>query len=204
MKTIIIRVLFKPLQQRNIYLCIMPQYDDKELIELCRNSQTKERGFRILLSQYKERTYWHIRRILLDHEDANDIVQDTFVKVWKNLDSFRGESSLFSWIYRIATNESLNFLRRMKNKSTVQIDKVEYLLVNKLDDNSLMSGDEIERKLQHSLLKLPEKQRLVFNMRYFEDLKYQEISDILGTSIGGLKASYHHAIKKIEENLKTD
>ena len=156
------------------------------------------------MSQYKERTYWHIRRILLDHEDANDIVQDTFVKVWKNLDSFRGDSSLFSWIYRIATNESLNFLRKMKNKSTVPIDKVEYLLVNKLDDNSMMSGDEIERKLQHSLLKLPEKQRLVFNMRYFEDLKYQEISDILGTSVGGLKASYHHAIKKIEENLKTD
>ena len=182
----------------------MPQYDDKELLKLCRDPQTKERGFRILLSQYKERTYWHIRRILLDHEDANDIVQDTFVKVWKNLDSFRGDSSLFSWIYRIATNESLNFLRKMKNKSTVQIDKVEYLLVNKLDDNSLMSGDEIERKLQRSLLKLPEKQRLVFNMRYFEDLKYQEISDILGTSVGGLKASYHHAIKKIEENLKTD
>jgi RNA polymerase sigma-70 factor (ECF subfamily) len=131
-------------------------------------------------------------------------VQDTFVKVWKNLDSFRGDSSLFSWIYRIATNESLNFLRKMKNKSTVPIDKVEFLLVNKLDNNSLMTGDEIERKLQRSLLELPEKQRLVFNMRYFEDLKYQEISDILGTSVGGLKASYHHAIKKIEENLKKD
>jgi RNA polymerase sigma-70 factor (ECF subfamily) len=182
----------------------MPQYDDKELIELCCNSHTKERGFRILLSQYKERTYWHIRRILLDHEDANDIVQDTYVKVWKNLDSFRGDSSLFSWIYRIATNESLNFLRKMKKKSTVPIDKVEFLLVNKLDNNSLMTGDEIERKLQRSLLELPEKQRLVFNMRYFEDLKYQEISDILGTSVGGLKASYHHAIKKIEENLKKD
>jgi len=182
----------------------MPQYDDKELIKLCRDPQTKEHGFRVLLSQYKERTYWHIRRILLDHEDANDIVQDTFVKVWKNLDSFRGDSSLFSWIYRIATNESLNFLRKMKKKSTVPIDKVEFLLVNKLDDNGLMSGDEIERKLQRSLLELPEKQRLVFNMRYFEDLKYQEISDILGTSVGGLKASYHHAIKKIEENLKKD
>ena len=182
----------------------MSNYTDQDIIALCRNPETKERGFRILMSQYKERTYWHIRHILLDHDDANDITQDTFVKVWKNLEKFRGDSSLFSWIYRIATNESLNFLRKMKNKSTSPIDKVEFLLVNKLDDNSLMTGDEIERKLQRSLLELPEKQRLVFNMRYFEDLKYQEISDILGTSIGGLKASYHHAIKKIEENLKMD
>ena len=182
----------------------MPKYTDQDIIELCRNPETKERGFRVLLSQYKERTYWHIRRILLDHEDANDITQDTFVKVWKNLEKFRGDSSLFSWIYRIATNESLNFLRKMKNKATTPIDKVEYLLINKLDDNSLMTGDEIEQKLHKSLLELPEKQRLVFNMRYFEDLKYQEISDILGTSVGGLKASYHHAVKKIEQNLKTD
>ena len=182
----------------------MPNYTDKDIIELCRNPETKERGFRVLLSQYKERTYWHIRRILLDHEDANDITQDTFVKVWKNLDRFRGDSSLFSWIYRIATNESLNFLRKMKKMSTIPIDKVEFMLANKLDNNSLMTGDEIEYKLQKSLLQLPEKQRLVFNMRYFDDLKYQEISNILGTSVGGLKASYHHAIKKIEESLKTD
>lgn len=182
----------------------MPQLDDKEIIKLCRDPQTKERGFRILLSQYKERTYWHIRRILLDHEDANDIVQDTFVKVWQNLDSFRGDSSLFSWVYRIATNESLNFLRKMKKMSTIPIEKVEYLLVDKLTNDSLMKGEDIEYKLQRALVELPEKQRLVFNMRYFEDLKYKEMSEILGTSVGGLKASYHHAIKKIEESLKID
>ncbi|RLD63766.1 MAG: RNA polymerase subunit sigma [Bacteroidetes bacterium] len=182
----------------------MSNHTDQDIIRLCRDPQTKERGFRILLSQYKERTYWHIRRILLDHEDANDITQDTFVKVWQNLDSFRGDSSLFSWIYRISTNESLNFLRKMKKMSTVPIEKVEYLLVDKLDNNNLIDGDDIEIKLQRYLLKLPEKQRLVFNMRYFEELKYKEISEILGTSVGGLKASYHHAIKKIEENLKID
>ena len=182
----------------------MPKLTDQEIIRLCRDPQQKERGFRVLVSTYKERTYWHIRRILIDHEDSKDITQDTFIKVWKNLDSFRGDSSLFSWIYRIGTNESLNFLRKMKNKATIPLDKVEFMLVNKLDQGDNLSGDEIEFKLQKALLDLPEKQRLVFNMRYFDDLKYQEISDILGTSVGGLKASYHHALKKVEEKLKLD
>jgi RNA polymerase sigma-70 factor (ECF subfamily) len=182
----------------------MPQLTDSEIIELCRDPQTKERGFRVLLKAYKERTYWHIRHIVIDHEDANDITQNTFIKIWKNLDNFRGDSSLFSWIYRIATNESLNYLRKLKRQSAVPIDKVEFLLINRIDDNSMMSGDEIERRLQKVLLELPEKQRLVFNMRFYDDLKYQEISDILGTSLGGLKASYHHAVKKIEEKLKSD
>ena len=182
----------------------MPQLTDREIIELCRDPKQRERGFRLLLAAYKERTYWHIRRIVIDHEDANDIVQNTFVKVWKNLEGFRQDAGLFSWIYRIATNESLNYLRKLKNQSNVSIDKVEFLLANRIDDNSLMSGDEIERKLQKALLELPEKQRLVFNMRFYDDLKYQEISEILGTSPGGLKASYHHAVKKIEEKLKED
>lgn len=182
----------------------MPELPEKDIIRLCCDPKQKERGFRILLSIYKERTYWHIRRIILDHDDANDVVQDTFIKVWKNLDSFRGDSSLFSWVYRIATNESLNFLRKKKRMSTVPIEKVEYLLIDKLETDNLIDGDEIEIKLQRSLLNLPEKQRLVFNMRYFDELKYKEISEILGTSVGGLKASYHHAIKKIEENLSLD
>ena len=180
----------------------MPEYTDQEIIDLCRDPQTRERGFRLLLGKYKERTYWHIRRIVIDHEDARDISQNTFIKVWKNIEHFRGDSALFSWIYRIATNESLNYLRKLKNQSSVNIDKVEFLLANRIDDNSLMSGDEIELRLQKALLELPEKQRLVFNMRYFDDLKYSEISKILGTSEGGLKASYHHAVKKIEERLK--
>jgi len=181
----------------------MPQYTDQEIIDLCRSSQTRERGFRVLLSQYKERIYWHIRRILYDHEDANDVTQDVFVKVWKSLDSFRGDSKLFSWIYRIATNESINYLRKMQKKKNVPFDQVSQYLESKVQHESL-SGDDIERKLHNALVKLPEKQRLVFNMKYFENLKYREIAQILDITEGSLKASYHYAVKKIEENLKQD
>jgi len=181
----------------------MPNYTDQEIIDLCRSSQTRERGFRILLSQYKERVYWHIRRILYDHEDANDVTQDVFVKVWKSLDKFRGDSKLFSWIYRIATNESLNYLKKQKKKKNIPLDQVSNYLENKVQHENV-TGDEIERKLHKALAKLPEKQRLVFNMKYFENLKYREISEILDISEGSLKASYHYAVKKIEENLKDD
>ncbi len=181
----------------------MPQYTDQEIIDLCRSSQTRERGFRILLGQYKERIYWHIRRIVYDHDDAHDISQNTFIKVWKSLDSFRGDSKLFSWIYRIATNESINYLRKMQKKKNVPLDQVSDYLESKVNAESL-TGDDIERKLHGALVKLPEKQRLVFNMKYFQHLKYREISKILDVSEGSLKASYHYAVKKIEENLKQD
>jgi RNA polymerase sigma-70 factor (ECF subfamily) len=179
----------------------MPVYTDQEIIDLCRSSQTRERGFRILLSQYKERIYWHIRRVLYDHDDANDVTQEVFVKVWKALPDFRGDSKLFSWMYRIATNESLNHIRKMQKHKHIPYDQVAYTLESRVDSES-MSGDNIERALHTALVKLPEKQRLVFNMKYFDDLKYREIAEILGVTEGSLKASYHYAVKKIEESLK--
>ncbi|OYT11088.1 MAG: RNA polymerase subunit sigma [Bacteroidetes bacterium 4572_112] len=178
-------------------------YTDDQIIELCRSSRTRERGFRILLSQYKERIYWHIRRILYDHDDANDVVQNVFIKVWKSLDSFRGDSKLYSWIYRIATNESLNYIRKMKKHKGTSIDDVEFLL-SAPDTNELMTGDVIEQKLYKALATLPEKQRLAFNMKYFDHLKYKEIAAILGVSEGTLKANYFHAVRKIEKLLTDD
>jgi len=181
----------------------MPEYSDQDIIELCRNSQTRERGFRILIKLYKQRIYWHTRRILYDHEDANDVTQDVFVKVWKGLKNFRGDSKLYSWIYRIATNESLNYLRKLQKNNNVPYEQVEYMLESRVH-NETISGDEIERKLHKALIKLPEKQRMVFNMKYFDNMKYREISKILNITEGSLKASYHYAVKKIEENLKED
>ncbi len=178
-------------------------YTDEEIIELCRSSRTRERGFRILLSQYKERIYWHVRRILYDHDDANDVVQNVFIKVWKSLDSFRGDSKLYSWIYRIATNESLNYIRKMKKHAGTPIDEVEFLLAAPTD-TTLLTGDIIEQKLHEAIATLPDKQRLAFNMKYFDHLKYSEISEILGVAEGTLKANYFHAVKKIEKFLTVD
>ncbi len=142
--------------------------------------------------------------MVIDHDDADDLVQEVFVKVWKNLDKFREDSRLYTWIYRIATNECLNFLQRKKKRFFLPIHDVAGELTGKLDAAILLDGDAIEMKLQKALLKLPDKQRLVFNMKYFDDMKFDEISEITDTSVGALKASYHHAVKKIEEFLKTD
>ena len=139
--------------------------------------------------------------MVIDHDDADDLTQEAFIKAWKNLDKFRQESKLFTWLYRIATNECLTFLTNKKKRVMVGTDDVENELSQKLDSSPHVSGDEIQLKLQKALLTLPEKQRLVFNMKYYDDLKYEEISEILGTTVGGLKASYHHAVKKIEEYL---
>lgn len=146
--------------------------------------------------------YWHIRKMVIDHDDADDLVQECFVKVWKNIDSFREDAQLYTWIYRIATNECLNFLRKKKNRFFLPIHDVQQELTQKLDHGTLMDGDEIQLKLQKALLKLPDKQRLVFNMKYFDDLKYEEIAEITKTTVGSLKANYHHAVKKIEEFIK--
>ena len=178
-------------------------YTDQEIIDLCRSSQTRERGFRILLGEYKERIYWHIRRIVYDHDDAHDISQNTFIKVWKSLETFRGEAKLYTWIYRIATNESLNHLRKRKKESKIPYDDVAFMLESRVAHEQI-SGDYIEKKLHEELVKLPEKQRLVFNMKYFQHLKYKEIAEILDVAEGTLKANYFHAVKKIEKNLKED
>lgn len=175
--------------------------EDQGLLEKIRNPESKNFGFNLLVKKYQQKIYWHIRKMVIDHDDTDDLVQEVFVKVWKNLPDFRADSQLYTWIYRIATNECLNFLRKKKNRYFLPINDVAQELVQKMDSNPLMDGDEIQLRLQKALLKLPDKQRLVFNMKYFDDMKYEEIAEITGTSVGSLKASYHHAIKKLEDYL---
>ncbi len=176
--------------------------EDKEILEKFRNPDSRNYAFNLLVREYQERIYWHIRKMVIDHEDANDLTQDVFVKVFKSLEKFKGESQLFTWIYRIATNECLNFLKKKKKRFFLPIHDVEKELAQKVDEGKYMSGDEIQLKLQKALLTLPEKQRLVFNMKYFDEMKYEEISEVLGTSVGGLKASYHIASKKVEAHVR--
>jgi RNA polymerase sigma-70 factor (family 1) len=175
--------------------------EDSDILEKFRDEETRHEAFTLLLKKYQQKLYWHIRRIVIEHEDADDVVQDVFIKVWKNLDSFRNDSQLYTWLYRIATNESITFLNKKKSKFNVSFEDLSEKLADSLNDDNFFSGDEIQKKLQKALLTLPEKQRLVFNMKYYDDLKFQEISDILGTSVGALKASYHLAVKKIEHYL---
>jgi RNA polymerase sigma-70 factor (ECF subfamily) len=182
----------------------MSEYTDKELLEMFRDNEFKEYAFKEIIKKYQERLYWHIRKIVIIHEDSDDILQNTFIKIWKGLEHFREDSKLFTWLYRIATNESLTFLKQKKKKQFVPFFDVENLLINKLESDEYFNGDQIQKKLQKAILKLPEKQRLVFNMKYFEEMKYEDMSEILDTSIGALKASFHHAVKKVEKYLKED
>lgn len=163
---------------------------------------TRERAFSILVKEYQERLYWHIRRMVLNHDDTDDILQNTFIKVYTNIDKFRGESAIYSWMYRIATNEAINFLNKQANKYRISNEELRGQLVNNLVADVYFEGNEIQMKLQRALATLPEKQLAVFNMRYYDEMKYEEISAILGTSVGALKASYHHATKKIQEYLE--
>ncbi len=156
-------------------------------------------GFNLLVRKYQKQIYWHVRRIVIDHDDSDDVVQNTFIKIWKNIYKFREESKLFTWIYRIATNEALNFLKRKRQKLFIPLVNVEERLSNSLSDDIYFNGDEIQLKLQKAILQLPEKQRLVFNMKYYDEIKYKDMSEILNTSVGALKASYHIAVKKIEK-----
>lgn len=180
----------------------MSEYTDKELLELYRNGANPNYAFNLLVKKYQESVYWHIRRMVVNHEDANDIVQDVFVKAWKGLNSFREDSEFYTWLYRIATNESITFLNKKKRKYWLSLNSVEHKLEENLEDDNFFSGEEIQRKLQKAILKLPGKQRAVFNMKYFDEMKYEDISSVMGTSVGALKASYHHAVKKIESYIK--
>jgi RNA polymerase sigma factor (sigma-70 family) len=178
------------------------QVEDSEILEKFSKENTRHEGFNLLLNKYQQKIYWHIRRLVIDHDDTDDLVQDVFVKVWRNLANFRSDSQLFTWIYRIATNESITFLNRKKLRNSVSLDDSNGLdLAETLADSPYFDGDKAQMKLQKALLTLPEKQRLVFNMKYFDNLKYEEISEILGTSVGALKASFHIAVKKIEQIL---
>ena len=177
-------------------------WTDKDIIEKILNPNTKNYGFNILMEMYKEKVYWIIRRMVIDHDESNDISQEVFVKVWKNISKFKGDSKLYTWIFRIATNEALTYLRKKKRRFFIPIIDVENELASSLESDAYYSGDEIQMRLQKAILSLPEKQRLVFNMKYFEEMKYKDMSEVLDISVGGLKAQYHHAVKKIENFLK--
>jgi len=176
--------------------------DESKLIEQLQNVATKEQAFRVLINQYKERLYWHIRKIVISHEDADDVLQNTFIKIFKNIDGFKKESKLFSWMYRIATNEAINFINKRAKKNHASVEDYQEKLASNLSNDHFFTGNEIHLILQKAIALLPQKQQLVFNMKYFDDLKYHEISDILETSVGALKASYFHAVKKIEKYIK--
>ena len=173
--------------------------DDIELLVQFRSPGTKEKAFTAILKKYQEKLYWHIRRMVVDHEDANDVLQNMFIKVWKGLDNFREDSQLYTWLYRIATNESLSFLEQQKRRSTLSMDEEESSLTNKLKADKYFDANKLEWKLQVAIQQLPEKQRIVFNLRYYDEMPYEEMSKVLETSEGALKASYHHAAKKIED-----
>ena len=174
---------------------------DKEIITLY-NSGRHEQAFNQIVENYTERLYWHVRRFICSHEDSNDLLQDIFIKIWAALPSFRGDAQLFTWIYRIATNEVLNHLRKERFKALISFETESSFLERKIDDDPYFNGDTMQRELHKAIQRLPQKQRIVFNLRYFEEMKYEEISEITGTSVGALKASYHHAYGKIKDELK--
>jgi RNA polymerase sigma factor (sigma-70 family) len=178
--------------------------EDKEILEKFANPDSRNLAFNQLVRKYQQKIYWHIRKMVIDHDDADDLTQEVFIKVWRNLENFRQDAQLYTWLYRIATNECLTFLSSKRKKFFLPLNDVAAELSEKIDSSPTISGEEIQLKLQKALLKLPDKQRLVFNMKYYDELKYEEMSEILGTSVGALKASYHHAVKKIEEFLKQD
>lgn len=186
------------------------QISDQELIKLILDPDNRRNAFELLIKKYQQKIYWHIRKMVIDHDDADDVVQETFIKVWQGLQNFRGDAQLYTWIYRIATNESLNFLQKKRRQNHVPLEagsEDSMDLLNTLESSisqDYLSGDEIQIKLQKALLQLPDKQRLVFNMKYYEDMKYEDIAEITGTSVGALKASYHLAVKKIEDFLNKE
>ncbi len=180
----------------------MNKYTDKELLILFKDYKKRNYAFNCIVNLYQERIYWHIRKILISHEDSNDVTQNTFIKVFENFTKFKGESKIYTWIYKIATNESLSFLKRKKRYFFESIDNVSSNLINNLESDQYFDGDEAEKKFQKAILTLPLKQRIAFNMRYFDKMKYEQISNILGTSVGALKANYYHAKIKIEIFLK--
>ncbi|MBW6497706.1 MAG: sigma-70 family RNA polymerase sigma factor [Bacteroidales bacterium] len=179
----------------------MVHYSDEELLKRFSQSDNPGYAFDLIVRKYQEQVYWHIRRLVIVHEDASDIAQDVFIKAWKALPEFRGDSGLFTWLYRIATNEALSFLKKKRKRFFLPMEDVEQQLSNALETDAWFDGNDIEKKVQKAILSLPEKQRVVFNLRYYDEMKYEEMSRILDTSEGALKASYHHAAKKIEKIL---
>ncbi len=180
------------------------ELDDHILVASFKNEKMKEASFTKLVSKYQERLYWHIRRMVVEHEDTNDILQNVFIKVWKNLGEFREESNLYTWLYRIGTNEALTWIEQQKRRTSVSLSDNEELFSERLAAQKDFDPNKIEWKLQQAIHTLPEKQRVVFNLRYYDEMPYEEMSSVLGTSVGALKASYHHAVKKVEAFLTAD
>ena len=180
----------------------MTEDRDRELLNRLKDPKKREAAFRDLVRENKSRLYNHIRKIILIHDDTDDVLQNTFMKVWKGLDGFREESKLTTWMFRIATNESLSFIEKRKNELRLNIEEVQSDMISRMKADPWFNGDELQENFQKAILSLPEKQRMVFNMRYFDELHYEEISEMLGTSVGALKASYHLAMKKIEKYIR--
>ena len=175
--------------------------NDGHIMNLCHKGEY-EAAFNGIVEAYSERLYWHVRRFLCSHEDTDDLLQDIFIKIWSALPSFRGESQLYTWLYRIATNMTLNHLRKIRRENAISLENVGELLATRVDEDPHFNGNALQRELHKAIQRLPEKQKLVFNMRYFDDMKYEDIAEITGTSVGALKASYHHAYIKIKETLE--
>ena len=179
----------------------MQALSDRELMNRFQEPSQRHAVFLVVVDRYQKRIYWHVRKLVLDHEDANDIVQNVFVKAWKNMEGFRQEAELFTWLYRIASNESFTFLRQKKARTTLSIDEYGDAFIHHLTADPLFTGEQIHAKLMLAVETLPDKQKQVFNLKYFQEMKYEEMSQLLNTSVGALKASYHHAVKKIEAIL---
>ncbi len=182
----------------------MAEHTDKELISIYLEGSNPNYAFNLIVKKYQEKLYWHIRKILISHDDTDDTLQNTFIRVFEALPKFREDSSLYTWLYRIATNEALTYLKKRKTRNFLSMNDMDSTLEKTLESDPYTDGDHIQMKLQKAILRLPEKQRLVFNLKYFEEMKYEEMSEILDTSVGALKASYHHAVKKIEQFFNND
>jgi RNA polymerase sigma factor (sigma-70 family) len=178
--------------------------DDRALLVLFREEATRERAFNEVVKRYQERLYWHVRRMVVTHEDANDVLQNVFIKVWRALGDFREEANLYTWLYRIATNESLTYIEQQKRRSSLSLSDFEGALENRLTAEKGFDANKLEWRLQQAIQSLPDKQRAVFNLRYYDEMPYEQMSEVLETSVGALKASYHHAVKKIEAFFKED
>ena len=180
----------------------MNNYNEKEIIALLQEPTRQREAFECIVKEYSEQLYWQIRRLVFSHDDANDILQNTFIKAWINIDYFRGDAKMSTWLYRIALNECLTFLNKQRAANQLSIDEADKELLNKLESDTYFDGDDTQKIFLQAIHTLPEKQQIVFNLKYFKEMKYEEISEIVGTSIGALKASYHHAVKKIETFLE--
>lgn len=176
--------------------------DEKQIIADLQRESTARKAFELLVRTYSEPLYWQIRKMVINHDDADDLLQNVFLKAWNNVHNFRGDAKLSTWLYKIAVNESINFINREKQKHTSNADSEDVsFLLNNIEADEYFDGDALHKELLKAIAALPEKQRLVFNMRYFDEMKYEEISEVLGTSVGALKASYHHAMKKITDAI---